>query len=159
MEIENDYTEEIWYQQIFRNIWHSWIKGRKLLIDIYGKPWVLGGKPSYRRSEKWTDVKRSEIHSRGYRPAFGLHDSIIWWRVKMYARIHNFEEFDMETAYPERKETAETLNDAMLSDSDEKFKKGLLKTAMTSAADWQKIGLIAVLGIGVVIGAKILGFW
>lgn len=159
MEIEHDYTEEVWYIQPFKNFWNSWIKGRKLLIDITCKPWQLGGKMYYRRVETWTDAKKSTIHERGYRECTGLHDSILWWGVKMYARIHNFEEFDMENAYPERKETAETLNDAMLSDSDDKFKKGLLKTAMTAAADWQKLGLIAVLGIGVVIASKILGFW
>lgn len=159
MEIEHEYTEEVWYIQPFKNIWHSWIKGRKLLVDISAKPWVLGGRPTYRRSEKWTDDKVSQIHLKGYRVATGLHDSILWWGVKIYARLHNFEEFDAETAYPEIKETAETLNDAMLSDSDEKFKKGLLKTAMTAAADWQKIGLILILGVGVVIGAKLLGIW
>lgn len=159
MEIEHDYTEEVWYIQPFKNFWYSWIKGRKLLIDLIAKPSVLGGKPYYRRVEKWTDEKISQIHQKGYREAVGLHDSITWWGVKMYARLHNFEEFDAEKAYPELKETAETLNDAMLSDSDERFKKGLLKTAMTAAADWQKIGLILALGVGVVIGSKVLGFW
>lgn len=153
------YTRESIFTLPFIIFYHKWIKGRKLLIDIIGKPKELPGRPLYYRKEKWTDELPEEIHSQGYRTVHGLHDSILWWFVPMYIRFHNFEEFDIKTAYPDKKDTAITLNDAMLSDADERFKKGLLKTAVGSVADWQKIILMGALAVGVVVISKFLGFW
>lgn len=153
------YTRESIFTLPFIILYQKWIKGRKLLIDIVGKPKELPGRPLYYRKESWTDKLTEEIHSNGYRVVYGLHDSIFWWRVPMYIKFHNFEEYDIKKAYPEKRDTAITLNDSMLSDSDERFKKGLLKTAVTSAADWQKIGLMVLLGVGVVAVSKFMGFW
>lgn len=159
MEIEYDYHKERWYIQPFITFWHAWIKGRSLIIDFTAKPSELKGKPECLRRERWTDRPKAEIHAIGYRQCRGLHDSITWWGTKMYARLHNFCEFDIKTAYPDKKDTPATLNDEMESNTDEKFKRSLARASLGQAADWQKIGLIAILAVGVIFGAKLLGFW
>lgn len=153
------YTRETIFKTPFEILLRRRLQGKKLLIDIIGKPSVLGGRALYYRKEEWSDKLPEEIHAAGYRIAHGLHDSILWWGVPIYVRFHNFEEFDIGHAYPDKKDTAITLNDAMLSDSDERFKKGLLKTAVSSVADWQKIGLMVIIGVGVIIGSKLFGVW
>lgn len=160
MKIEHDYTKEKFWRQLFRNIYYGKLKKMKLLVNFIAKPSVLPGKKNYyRREEEWTDQSTDEIHSQGYREAKGLHDSIVWSGIPIYARFFNFEEFAIEEIFPTKKDTAETLNDAMLSDSDEKFKRGLAKASIGAAADWQKIALILALGVGAVIISKMLGLW
>lgn len=159
MEIVHEYTRETWWKNLGETVWHAWIKKRRLLIDLTGKPAELKGKPELSRREVWTDRSPEEIHGVGYRECRGLHDSIFWWGARMYCRLHNFCEFDIASAYPEKKDTPQTLNDEMESNTDDRFKRALARASLGQVADWQKIGLIAVLGAGVVFGAKLLGFW
>lgn len=159
MEIVHDYNRETWYRNLFGTIWHAWIKKRSLIIDFTAKPAELKGKPELLRREVWTDRPTDEIHAIGYRPVRGLHDSITWWGAKMYARLHNFCEYDIKIAYPDKLDTPQTLNDEMESNTDERFKRALARASLGQVADWQKIGLILVLGAGVVLGSKMLGFW
>lgn len=159
MEIAHDYNRETWWKNLGGTIWHSWIKKRQLLIDLTAKPAELKGKAELIRREVWTDRPTDEIHAIGYRPCRGLHDSITWWGVRIYARLHNFCEFDIKTAYPDKKDTPQTLNDEMESNSEDRFKRSLTRANLGQVADWQKIGLILILGAGVVLGSKMLGFW
>lgn len=159
MDIEYDYHRECWYRQIFITFWHAWVKKRRLLIDMSGKPAELKGKAELRRREVWTDRPPEEIHGIGYRECRGLHDNITWWGTKMYVRLHNLCEFDINTAFPEKLDTPQTLNDEIESNSEDRFKRALARASLGQMADWQKIGLIAILGAGVILGSKMLGFW
>ena len=159
MEIEHKYTRETFFNSLSEVIRYGWIKKRKLIVDITLRPDVIPGTPQYIRVEKWTDAHDDEICSRGYKLAKGLHDSILWSGVKIYARIHNAKEFPISIVFPEKKDTAFTLNDAMLSDTDARFKKSLAKAALTQAADWQRIILLGGLGVAAVILTKYFGLW
>lgn len=159
METEHYYTRESFFKtgwEVFKNVW---LKGRRLIVDITLKPDVIPGAPLYYRREKWTDKKPDELQALGYLDAKGLHDSILWWGAKIYCRIHNGKEFPIEEVYPDKKDTAYTLNDALLSDSTKNFKKGLARAQLTATADWQKLFLIGALGVGVIIATKIFGLW
>lgn len=159
MEIEHQYTRETFFKSLCEVARHGWFKKHKLMVDITLRPSVIPGEPQYIRIEKWTDAHDDEICSKGYKLAKGLHDSIIWSGVKIYVRIHNAIEFPIAAVFPEKKDTAFTLNDAMLSDTDARFKKSLAKAALTQAADWQRIILFGILGVAAVVLTKYFGLW
>ena len=159
MDNEHKYTRESIFTTPFEILYRRWIQGKKLIIDITLKPDVLPGKDDYRQTEYWTDTPSEELHAKGYREAVGLHDSIFWWNVQIFVKIHNAVEFPIKEIYPEKKDTAYTLNDAMLSNTDREFKRSMARAQLTATADWQKIGLLAILGVGVIIATKWFGIW
>lgn len=159
METDHDYTKESIFKTPFEVFHKVWIQNRILLVDIILKPGELGGTPEYSRRERWTDKSIAEINAAGYLQAVGLHDSIFWTGAKIYVKVHNLQEFDIASAYPEKKDTAYTLNDEMLSNTLRDFKKGLARAQLTATADWQKLLLMGVLGVGVIIATKIFGLW
>lgn len=156
MKLEHDYTEETFFKNLIECFYHKVIKKRKLLVKIQIKP---GTKGEYLRVEKWTDLPASQLAIEGYRPAKGLHDSISWLGTRMFAKIEGGQEFPIAEVYPAKKDTAYTLNDAMLSDADNRFKKALARAALGQSADWQKIILIGAVGIAAVIASKYFGIW
>lgn len=157
--VEHRYTKESIFTTPFEIFYQKWIRQRKLIVDIYLKPDVLGGKDYYRQTEYWTDEDSDEINTKGYLDAVGLHDSIFWTGVPIYVKIHNAVEFPIAEIYPAKKDTAYTINDSAMSRATEKFKRAMARAQLTASADWQKIGLIAVLGVGVMIATKIFGMW
>lgn len=159
MDNEHKYTRESIYTTPFEIFFRRWIQQKKLIVDIYLKPDVLPGKDNYRQTEYWTKTPAEELHAKGYREAVGLHDSIFWWNVQIFVKIHNAVEFPIKEIYPEKKDTAYTLNDAMLSNTDREFKRSMARAQLTATADWQKLGLIAILGVGVIIATKWFGIW
>lgn len=159
MDNEHKYTRESIFKTPFEILLRKWIQGKKLKVDIYLKPGVLGGKAKYRQTEYWTEDSTEDLHATGYLDAVGLHDSIFWWDVRIFVRIHNAEEYPIAQIFPEKKDTAYTLNDAMLSNTDRDFKRSMARAQLTATADWQKIGLMVLLGVGVIIATKWFGIW
>ena len=159
MDNEHKYTRESIFTTPFEIFFRRWIQQKKLIVDISLKPDVLPGENEYRQTEYWTKTPAEELHAKGYREAVGLHDSIFWWNVQIFVKIHNAVEFPIKEIYPEKKDTAYTLNDAMLSNTDKEFKRLIARYQLTANADWQKLGLIAILGVGVIIATKWFGIW
>lgn len=159
MDKEHDYTKESILKTPFEVFNQVWLHNHILLVDIILKPGELGGKPKYSRRERWTDRSIAEINASGYVQAIGLHDSIFWTGAKIYVKLHNTKEFPIAVAYPEKKDTAYTLNDEMLSNTLRDFKKGLARAQLTATADWQKLLLMGALGVGVIIATKLFGLW
>lgn len=157
--IKHKYTKEFFLTTPFEILLRRWMQGMRLLVDITFKPGVLGGKPEYYQEENWTDMDPDEIHAIGYREAVGLHDSITWWGVGIYVRLHNDAEFPIAQIYPDKKDTAYTINDAMLSNTERDFKRGLMRAQLTQTADWQKIFLMLIIGAGALLGTKMMGIW
>ena len=155
----HDYTEESFFGTGWEILKRKWIQGKKLIVDFTMKPDVLKGTPEYIRKEKWVKTPSKDLHAVGYRDAEGLHDSIIWSYVRIYVRFHNTKEFPIADVFPDKKDTAYTLNDAMLSTSDRDFKKGLARAQLTATADWQKLILIGIVGAGALLGTKMMGLW
>lgn len=158
-DIEHIYTRESIFTTPFEILNRRWLQGRKLLVDITLKPGLWGGEPEYIQKEKWTKIPSEEIHAMGYEEAKGLHDSILWWGVGIYVRIHNAVEFDIAKYYPEKRDTAYTLGDALASDTDKQYKKLMARAQLTEKADWQKMFLMLIIGAGIILGTKMMGFW
>lgn len=158
-DIEHKYTEESIFKTPFEVLYRSWIQKKKLLVDITLKPDVLPGEPLYSQREVWTDKSAADINAAGYLEAVGLHDSIFWSGTKIYVKLHNTKEFPISQVYPNKKDTAYTLNDQMLSNALRDFKKGLARAQLTATADWQKLLMMGVLGVGVIIATKLFGIW
>ena len=156
---EHKYTRERIFTTPFEILWYAHIRGMSLTSDWILKPGELGGEPEYQRVEYWTDEKKEDLSAKGYKEANGLHDSIFWSGTRRYAKIHNGKEFPIEEYYPAKKDTAYTLNDAMLSNSEKNFKKSMARAQLTATADWQKLGLMALLGVGVIVATKYFGIW
>lgn len=157
--IKHDYTKESIFKTPFEVLWRGRFQGMKLLVDITFRPDVLPGKPEYRQTEYWTDLDTDLIHANGYREAVGLHDSIFWSGIPIYVKLHNAKEFPIAQVYPEKKDTAYTINDAMLSNTERDFKRGLARAQLTATADWQKIFLLLIVGAGIILGTKMMGIW
>ena len=47
----------------------------------------------------------------------------------------------------------------MQSNTDKEFKKSMARAQLTATADWQKLGLMALLGVGVIVATKFFGIW
>lgn len=159
MEVEHKYTKETFFGNLIEILIQRWIKGRRLRVLFNLKPEIFGGKAEYIRTEYWTDTTAEELHASGYVEAVGLHDSIWWWGVKRYVLIKNGLEFPIAEVRPDLKDTAYTINNAALSRALDKFKKAMARAQLTETADWQKIGLMVLLGVGVIIATKWFGIW
>lgn len=156
-QLEHEYTEEGFFKNLAECFYHRIIKKRRLLVCFTIDP--IGKGDKYQRREIWTDKTPAQINRMGYLESKGLHDTISFLGTKIYAKVENGQEFDIEKYYPEKKDTAYTLNDAMLSDSDARFKKALARAQLGATADWQKIALIGGVGILAVILTKYFGIW
>lgn len=159
MDIEHNYTRETFTGTIIEVIYRKWIQKRILIVDFNLKPKEIQGSDTLRRKEVWTKTPKEELHAKGYREAVGLHDSLLWWKVPILAKVNNGTVFPIAEFYPEKKDTAYTINNAALSRAKERFKKAMARAQLTMAADWQKLGLIAILGVGVIIATKWFGIW
>ena len=155
----HNYVEETFFKTAWEIIKERWIHGKRLIVDFSFKPDSWKGTPEYIRTEKWIKTPAAELHASGYKEAEGIHDSIIWSSVKIYVRFHGAKEFPIDQVFPEKKDTAYTLNDAMLSTSDRDFKKGLARAQLTATADWQKLILIGMIAAGAILGTKMMGMW
>lgn len=156
---DHDYTQDSFFRNIATAFYHHIWKKEKLLIRFILKPDVIPGEPLYLRREEWTTKSIAEINADGFVDCKGLHDSISWLGTRMYCRIENGQEYPIREMWPMKKDTAYTLNDAMLSNTDAQFKKSLAKANMAMAADWQKIALIGGIGIIAVVLTKYFGIW
>lgn len=157
----HEYWRDSFFYDLKMNITQSWFKEKNLKIDIILKPDVLGGSPGYIRSEEWTDETRAELSNKGYIRIEGLHDSIAWAGSKIYCKIMNGEHADvhitdLKGAFIWSQDTSATLNDFMQSNATRDFIKGMGRTALATM-DFQKIVFIGIIGIGAVIGMKLMG--
>lgn len=159
MDVEHKYTRETFFKTVGEVIWQKWIHGRRLVVDFTLKPGVIPGDDTLRRKEIWTDRTSEEIYASGYVDAVGLHDSIVWSFIPIYARINNGVEFPIKEVFPKLKDTAYTINNAALSRAVERFKKAMARAQLTATADWQKLILMGALGVGVIVATKIFGLW
>lgn len=142
-----------WIYQFFKRLYHLPILGWSLKTDIIFKPKEFGGSGACYVNEEWTTLNLRELSSRGYVPAHGYHDNILWWGVKHYLKFHGGHISDNRGNL----QTATTLNNSMKSNSDRQFKRGLSRSALPTM-DLQKIMILAVIGIGVVVGMYFMGW-
>lgn len=135
-------------------------KRQKLLIDININ--CVTGSPTYYRMETWTTKKTDEIICMGYKKCVGLHDNLLWLDIDQYIRINNGCEFDIHQKdkygnFIYSQDTPATLNDAMTSDSDATFIKGMGRAHTLRGMDLQTLIMIAIVGAGAIAGMYFLG--
>jgi len=167
-EIPHEYERQSLLYDFKMCFLHHWLKeNRCLRVDIEIKhmcPDILRADESRDvmvRREYWTERPAWELAQMGYKKCTGLHDSIAWWGVPVYAKIRGGEVYDIRATAPDgsllhSQDTSATLNDAMLSTSTPDFIRGMGRTALP-AMDIQKIIFIAIIGIGALLGVKMLG--
>ena len=162
IDIEYKYYQKSTLGQKIKVIWYGWFKGYILKSDFIAKPPQFGGEEKkLRRCDKWTDEDRATLESKGYKVIKGLNDSFVWLFVTQYAKLSNFEKFDIRQKDKNGRplyslDTSGTLNDSMQSDNDAKFIKGMGKAALPTM-DLQTIIMIVLIGAGAIIGLKFLG--
>jgi hypothetical protein len=137
-------------------IWHYWIKHRSLKVDIVGRWNPILKKEEYHRVETWTDEPSEKIHEIGYKQIIGLHDSLIWWGVPIYARLYNLR--TIEIIDPEfSKDTPSFLYDRMKTNLSTRFARSLARATTLAGMDIQKIMLMGGIAIAAFIGMKYFG--
>ena len=116
----------------------------------------------YFRRDFWTEEPPEQLNKDGYLKCTGLYDSILFWGVPVYLRVHNLQQFDVHAKDPDTgrflysQDTAATLHDSMTSSATKDFIRGMAKTTMSSM-DAQKMIMIAILGAGAFFGMWMLG--
>lgn len=158
-EVPHEYERQSFIYDLKMCLRHHWLKSRCLRVDIEIKP--DESRDVMVRREYWTERPAWELAQMGYKKCTGLHDSIAWWGVPVYAQIRGGEVYDIRATAPDgsllhSQDTSATLNDAMLSTSTSDFIKGMGRTALP-AMDIQKIIFIAIIGIGALLGVRMLG--
>ena len=127
----------------------------KMLIDININP-ITNSKTFYRH-ERWSDESIPEIIGRGYKRCVGLHDNLLWIGIPQYVKINNGKEFDIHVTdrngeFIYSQDTPATLNDAMTSDSDKDFIRGMGRAHTLRGMDLQTMAMIAIVGVGAIVG-------
>lgn len=146
----------------FKQICDAQIQGKKLLIDITINPGLWTDKKEFYRIDRWTTETKDQIISRGYRKCVGLHDNLAWIGIRVYIKINNGSEFDTTVKDPHGRfvysqDTAITLNDAFLSDADDRFIRGMGRARAMLQMDLQTLAMMGIIGIGAVVGMYFLG--
>lgn len=142
------------FYDLKQRIYHLF--GWSLLIDIilkpdYKPPIQIGNSEEYGRREEWVRFDRGKISKMRYVRCEGLKDNLAWWGVPVYCRISG----GIVPPAPD-KQTATTLNDRMRSNATKEFMRGMWRGSLPSLSI-QQIGLLAILGIGAVLGMWWLG--
>lgn len=154
---EHDHTEK-GLGKFFKNVkecfWHSWIKHRVFVCDLFSDYDIIQQKEYVIRKEYWTDEKSKNLHAMGYRNCEGLpgHDNLVWFGVPVLCKLHGFKTIEIDS-----KDSPTFLNDRMNNNLLNKFAKSLARAATLAGMDIQKLLLMAGLGIAAVIGMKLLG--
>lgn len=151
-----------WFVKLFFVLYYGIWKGCALIIDVYADPYLTGdGWCDIHKM--WVDWSTAEINEKKYKVAKGFEDSFLFMFVPQYAKIHNMSPFDTSVKDPAgnfiySQDTASTLHDAMMSQSDIQFRKGMSKIGFQTM-DIQTIIMIAIVGVGAIFGLHMLGLF
>lgn len=149
-----------WFIKTFYVLYYGIWKGCALIIDIYADPY-LPNEGWCDIHKMWVDWKTETINDQKYKLGKGFEDSLLFAFVPQYVRIHNLDCFDTSIKDPAgqfifSQDTASTLHDAMMSQSDMQFRKGMSKIGMQTM-DIQTIIMIVIVGVGAIFGLHMLG--
>ena len=166
---ENQYWNRSIFYKLSQRVKFWTIDSERLTVDIFAMSYYprvedrLTDSKVYRyeRRDTWTKRSPEELNRDGYYRVDGLYDSIIFWGVPVYIKLHGLRKFDIKTVNDKgeliySQDTSATLHDVMQSSATQDFIKGMGKTTM-AAMDTQKIIMIAILGAGVIFGLYMLG--
>ncbi len=150
-----------WIINTFYVLYYGIWKGCVLIIDIYADPYTKDGWCDIHKM--WVDWSTAAINEQKYKLGKVFQDSILFAFVPQYVKLHNMKVFDVsvKTAAGDfiySQDTASTLHDAMVSQSDVQFRKGMSKVGMQTM-DIQTIIMIAVVGVGAIFGMHMLGLF
>lgn len=152
------------FVNLWQILWFGYWKGCKLLIDFTAASVdLMPGQHEATMKMMWTDAPTDQICRMKYKTAKGFNDNILFLFISQYARLHNFRCFDVQQKDSNGipiycLDTASTLNDAMVSESDKAFLKGMSRVALQSM-DLQTIIMIVIVGVGAIFGMHMLGIF
>lgn len=110
----------------------------------------------YDTYENYTDLNDKTIMALGYVPVKNYKEELRYFNTKVFMKMEGFKVYDIRADEEPNLETSSTLDDYFESDAQEKFMKGMNKVAMPPL-DMKKLGMMAMVGIGVVFGFLLLG--
>lgn len=144
------------FRDMWEVFWQYWIYHRSLKVDIVGKWNPVLNKEEYHRTEIWTDEPSEKIHQNGYKVIEGLHDSLIWWGVPIYARLYNLRTVEITDPNASR-DTPTTLHDRMSTNLTTRFAKSMARATAIAGMDLQKLILMGAIGVGAILGMHFFG--
>ena len=164
---QHDYAENTFFENICERLkYHDGILNKeRIYINLTGRTEYIDGRRHfcYHRLDRWTEKKASELREDGYERVINMpgYDSLVWWGVPIYLKLDGFEQFDIHVKdekgnFIYSQDTSATLHDEMVSTATRDFLKGLFKTTLP-AMDLQKLGMIAILGVGAFFGLMMMG--
>ena len=86
----------------------------------------------------------------------GLHDSLIWWGVPVYARLYNLRTIEIIDPNASQ-DTPSFLYDRMKSNLATKWARGLARISAIAGMDVQKLVLMGGIAVAAIIGMKYMG--
>ena len=148
-----------------KRIWHilmAQIMLYKLCIEIRINPGIINDKNEFIRFDRWTTESKDTIVAKGYAPCVGMHDNLLWIGIPQFIKIVHGEEFDISQTdkngqFIWSQDTPATLNDAMSSEADKDFFRGMGRAHTLLNMDIQTITMIAIVGVGAIVGLWFLG--
>lgn len=126
------------------------LKGGILIVRLENDP----GHDLYRSYETLSNWSVKQAIALGYRPARGY---LTGWEaipLKVYVKFENFRPAKLPGEL--NLESAGTLYDYMASDAQDAFMKGVHNAKKFDALDMKKLGMMAIVAVGVVFGMIIL---
>lgn len=165
-----DYTEEDTFTLLKTIFVNRYVYKRKLVVHFrYDMIYDNFFRPDYKptraimRMEFWTDAKKKDLGTLGYKPVKGLHDSIMWVGIPIYMIVENGRAFEVPDTKDDNgnflfpQDTAETLQDYASSSATQKFIAAMSKVQSIGTMDLQTIIMIAIIGVGAIFGLHIMG--
>lgn len=139
---------------LFETIWHFWLHRRVMVCDMDGDYDLLQHKEYYVRHSYWTDEKASMLHERGYRNCKNHpdHDNIAWMGVPVMIKLRGFKMVETD-----EKDGPTFLHDRMRNNLLNKFARSMARASIVSGMDMQKLIMMGIVGVGAIIGMKVLG--
>lgn len=108
---------------------------------------------NYRSNESLVNWSKKQAIALGYRPAVGYMDGWEALFLPVYVKFNGFRIADAG----DNRETAGTMYDYMASNAQADFLKGIHNTRSLNGLDMKRIGMMAIVVLGVILGLALMG--
>lgn len=141
---------EIPTKEIIRHLMHR---------DCIALDFEMCGDMKYRTNLRFMPCGGATMRALGYIRGYNMFDNLALWGFPVWVRFHGFTVMDKPVDESGRAnlETSSTLEDFYMSDSAAQFVKGMTTGIKLPPMDMKKMGMVAMMAIGVVLGLYFLG--
>lgn len=127
--------------------------------DCIALDFEMCGEMRYRTNLRFMPCGAATMRALGYIKGYNMFDNLSLWGFPVWVRFKGFDMIDkpVDESGRANMETSSTLEDFYMSDSMDKFVKGMTTGIKLPPMDMKKMGLIAMMAVGVVLGLYLLG--